>query len=832
MQDDLDDFESPYFDWDNDRLFDEPTRRLIDRIANDPRFYKGSNNVEIVEELAPEKSEDEQKRLRRAAETVFDMTVLPVLEARALQVVARALAESDWEALRAWRDWRRQAPARSGNYRGPHTDLDPRVLEEFRWRSSAASDAYHRLQKEACAREESEVRLIVTGIPRRVRDLLVLANRNADRESLLEPWIEGASQSRRSWTAYYAQRVVREQDEDSVWDRYSAAAKILAGQGWNKKAIADGIGIGVKRIDGLLERTSGQDIADDDPLCDLVPDLRGRGEAWRDESLVRARKPKPFSRLSVDEKVALAEESTDPALLDRLAKQNSRRISRALVTRYLRGAVGENILRTIASTSPWMGWELIEAHEQRPLPQDIVQDIVIALADDDARVLLDCDDATARAAKSVGREDFEVVLAFRESDTEALERILTAGSDSESFWQLVDLLAEDPLADEMKDASSLLATALLHAAEQTDDVRAKVGSQRILGALVRRYRRRGDVGEDILKTILDTSPWTRVAMIEAHQQRPLPKDIALALAEDNPCVLLDCDDATAHAAKSLGRKDFEVVLAFRESDTDALERILTAGSDSESFGQLVDLAFKRPLTDAMIDSTSLPTALLRAAEQTDDVDFAAVLRLIACQSPEILTQYIDEAKTGGRTAMLPEHIVEVALGSYDPSRRNTGIVVEVLGSNTRKGVEAGARALWEAADLTVEHSHARKVVAERGSDAVSLESAGNIYLATADAIRCFPKSRTKEYTYVHMRLTPASDIQFGNMATKTSHGLPALGYRREMRKHPADPDGPDVEAIAWPIPIQPAIYSLDIGLRKSAGLIAVSGSRVAVVEER
>lgn len=35
----------------------------------------------------------------------------------------------------------------------------------------------------------------------------------------------------------------------------------------------------------------------------------------------------------------------------------------------------------------------------------------------------------------------------------------------------------------------------------------------------------------------------------------------------------------------------------------------------------------------------------------------------------------------------------------------------------------------------------------------------------------------------------------------------------------------------WPIPFQPAIYSLDIGLGESAGLIAVSGGKVAVLED-
>lgn len=834
MQDNLDGSETPYFDWDNDRLFDEPTRKLIDQIANDPRFYSRSNNIQIVEELAPKTSEYRQQCLRQAAEKVFDLTVLPVLEARALQLVAQAIADSDWEALRAWREgrqWARQAPAKSDNYGGPYTDLDPRVLKEFTRRSSAASDAYHRLQQEAYAREESEVRLIVSGIPRRVRDLLVV-NRNVDRESLLEPWIEGASQSRRSWTAYYAQRVVREEDEDSVWDRYSAAAKILVAQGWSKKAIAGGIGIGVKRIDFLLERTSGQDVADDDPLCDLVPDLRGRGEAWRDASLVRARKPRPFSRLSVDEKVALAEGSTDPVLLDRLAKQNSGRISRVLVMRYLRGDVGENIVRTIVSTSPWMGSEIIEAHEQRPLSQDIVQGVVIALAEDDPRALLDCDDATAHAARCLGRKDFDVVLALRELDTDALGRILTTGSDSESFWQLVDLLSNQPLADEMKDNSSLLATALLHAGEQADNLRAKLGLQRILTALVSRYRRRGDVSEDVLKTILATSPWMRMAMIEAHQQRPLPKDIAIALAEDSPRVLLDCDDDTACAAKSLGRKDFELFLGFRESDTDVLERILTAGSHSELFWDLVGLLVTRPLTDEMLDSSSLLTAVLRAAEQTNDVEYAKQLRLVACQSPEILSRYIDEVETGGRTAILPEDIVEVAFCSQDPWHG-----LQWSEGNTRRGVQTGARALWAAAALTIEHSQARKVVAECGIDAVSLESAGNIYVATADAIRSFPESGTKDYTYIHMRLTPASDSRFGNTAIRTPHELPALRYHSEMRKHPADLDGPDVEAIVWSIPIQPAIYSIDIhssdnDFGKCAGLIAVSGRRVAVVDER
>jgi hypothetical protein len=605
MQDDVDDLESPYFDWDNDRLFDEPTRRLIDRIANDPRFVQWSANAEIFEELAPEG--DVGWRLHRAAEKVFDLTVLPVLKARALQLVGEALANPDWEDLPTFMG---ESRADGGNSSWRCTDPDPRVRAEFTRQLAAACRPR---QEEARARVENEARLIVSDLPRRTRDLLVLANRNADRDSLLEPWIEGASQRRRFWTAYYAKRIVREEDEDSVWDRYSAAAKILAGQGWSKKAIADGIGLGVKRIDGLLERNNGQDIASDDPLCDLVPDLRGRGDAWRDASLVRAHKPRPFSRLSLDEKVALAEESTDPVLLDQLAKQESVTISRALVTRYLRGDVGEDILRTILSTSPrpWLRQEIIEAHEQRPLPQDIV----IALAEDDARVLLDCDDATAQAAKSLGRKDLEAVLAFRDSDTDALERILAAGLDLESFRQFVDLLIERLHTGEMVYSNSLLMAVLQHAVEQTDDRDRRLKGLSL--ALVRHYGAGGDVGGDILQTILSTGRLTwwwavlRRALNMAHRKRPLPKGIVIALAEDDARVLLDCDDATAQAAKTLGRKDFEVVLAFRESDTDALERMLTAGLDPRPYRQLVDLLIARLPTDERINSNSLLMAVLK-----------------------------------------------------------------------------------------------------------------------------------------------------------------------------------------------------------------------------
>lgn len=661
MQDDLDDFESLYFDYDNDRMFDEASRKLIDQIANDPRFDEWSDCVEIVEELAPQMGEDEQESLLEAAGEVFELKVLPGLVDRASRLVAEALASPDLEALPVWSG---ECAADAEKLKLVCMDPDPRVRKEFT-RQLETSAAYERMQEEARARAESEAREIVCQLPLRIRDRLVLTSRNVDRESLLDPWLEGATQRRRGWIAYYAQGIARQDHEESVLDRYSAAVKLLALRGWSKKAIAGAVEIGVGRVDRLLERMTGQNLAANDPLCELVPDLRNRGDAWRDAVALHASKPRPFSRLTVAEKVVLAEESTDRELLAQLAKQ---------------------------------------------------------------------------------------------------------------------------------------------------------GSWRIAEALISRHCRLGDVPDGILQTILHKHPgsWTRREMMAAHHVRPLPTGTVLALADEDAGVLLDCDDAAALMAKRLNRPDFEAALAIRDSDVEAIESILKADPDSESFRFLVELLIERPLTEQMLESSSLPSALLRAAEQTDDAELGLTLQLIACQSREIVTQLIEEVRSSGTTAMRPESIVAVALGEYHSS-----------GNSSRRGVQTGARALWEATDMTAGQSLA---VAERGSKVATLETASNIYIATADAIRSFRKSETTEYTYVHMHLTSAVEIRAGNLSIRMPNSLPALGYHRETGKHPQDPKGPDVEAIVWSIPFRPAVYSLDIGLGQSAGLIAVSGSQVAVVE--
>ena len=356
---------------------------------------------------------------------------------------------------------------------------------------------------------------------------------------------------------------------------------------------------------------------------------------------------------------------------------------------------------------------------------------------------------------------------------------------------------------------------------------AKQGSHEVAETLINRYCQRGDIDEHILRTILSArpGPLTRQELIEANRLRRLSTAFALELASDDPRVLLDCDEETIRAAESLDRDAFKLVLTFCRSDVAKIEGILAAGEGSRSFQKLVTLLIDRPFTEEMLRSSRLSTALNQAAEQTADSNLATELRLISYQSPGRLAQYLELVKDTGAEAISPAAIVEVALGSYHLS-----------GESPRAGIKAGAQALWEATDLTPEHSFARGAIAKGGAEVVSLETAGNIFVVTADAICSFRKSEVKEYTYVSMYLPSAFKEDLGGGMTVTMpSSLPSLGYHREMRKHPHDALDREVEAIVWPIPFQPAIYSIEPVTNNSVvgvagALVAVSGGKVAVIK--
>ena len=87
--------------------------------------------------------------------------------------------------------------------------------------------------------------------------------------------------------------------------------------------------------------------------------------------------------------------------------------------------------------------------------------------------------------------------------------------------------------------------------------------------------------------------------------------------------------------------------------------------------------------------------------------------------------------------------------------------------------------------------------------------------------------------YVH--LSSAFEENVGDMTFVMPSTLPYLRYHREIRKHPRDAGDRDIEAIVWPIPFQPAIYSLEPVTSTSAvgvagALVAVSGGKVAVIK--
>jgi hypothetical protein len=656
------DFESPYYDWENGRLFDSATCELIDRIAHDPRFTRGQEGVAVADEWAAHLSEDRRRTIWNAAWGVFNATVYDDLSRRASELVRSALADPDLEALPKWDG---EDPA-DDYFASRLGDPDPRLRTEIDYQLAASSE-YQERQELARRAIEAQAKEIFQKLPRHVCDRLILASRNAQREELLAEWIGDTSSRRRSWLAYYVQRTARDSEEKFVLDRYAAAARILVGRGRSKKTVAQTLAIPSTRLDKLLERATGKDLADDDPLCTLAPELRGSGSEWRlVQSGADPARPKSLSRMSVDERVSLAAVTQDHSILMRLANQGSRRISEELINRFVR---------------------------------------------------------------------------------------------------------------------------------------------------------QGDVDEDVLRAVRDKypAPWMHDELAAAHRIRSLPHDLALEIADWDPRVLMYGDDDIAARAAARTNGQFESFLAVRNSDFATMRRILASGPGSKTWTELVDLLAEYPLNTS--DADALADELLKAADSAPDEEAGAKLRLIACQSDVALQKMIQANAAAGSVGVSPQSIVTAALGPYYRS------------GNAREVVLASARKLWAATDLTLEHGLARALVADQGSEFAIIETSENTYVASSDAIRCFVKSDAPTYTYVHLHLTAAIEHHFGDGVLRLPTSLPALPYQREMAINPAEPGALERLAIVWPLPLQPAIYSLDVQLGRSAGYFAVSDGRAAIVED-
>lgn len=364
------------------------------------------------------------------------------------------------------------------------------------------------------------------------------------------------------------------------------------------------------------------------------------------------------------------------------------------------------------------------------------------------------------------------------------------------------------------------------AMETTDPVMlerlAAQASRRVSEALLQRHVHTGDLTDDLLYPILTAypSPWLRDEFAAANRERALPPRTALELAATEPWTLLEGSDETAKRAAALSDDRYSVVLAMRDENVDGLTQTLQLPEQAPGFQLLVQLLVERPIATGLRSSVQFLDALLAASDRAADPIVATSLRLAACQNSDVLADHLRAAAQTGSARMDPTAIVTVALGPYFQS-----------GQGGREVVREIATQLWTGADLTVEHSLARTVIADRGTDRVVVRTKLNTYVATADAIRCYPNTEETGYTYVHLHLTAARNHHIGPIVIRTPGSLPALGYHREVGKHPSRPDGDDIRVIVWPLPLQPAIYSLDTSLSDVAAYIAVAQGKVTVVDD-
>jgi len=658
-----DDDEFLYYDFTQGREFDDDTKRLIDQIAHDPRFGWGPDSESVAKEWVGDIDSEQFASIETAAYGVYKATVGAELETRAAVLIDRAFVDPDFDALPPW-----DGEEASDDFFAKAVSSDPRLHAEVGYQLTQHPGFIRR--REAARRDvEVQAGRIADELPQVTRDALVLMTRNAAREELLRERIGAVTSRRLGWTAYYVQRTVREREESGVLDRYSAAAKMLAAQGNSKAKIARLLAVSSARVERFLVRSTWRKLEDTDPLLASVPELRAAGDPVDVQAAGVVGTPRSFSRMNIAEREALAEVTTDPAVLGRLVAQGSRRISEAFLRRHVRD---------------------------------------------------------------------------------------------------------------------------------------------------------GDLDDDLLRAILThyPSPWMRDEFKAAHALRPLPERTALELAVGEPQTLIDADDETANQARLLADERYPAMLALRNADVDGLIQALQLGEDAPAFQLLLQMFVERSLPEPLMRSPRFVGALISASERASSAEVVAALRLVACQDADVLATHVRTAVSTGSAGIDPQALVSVALGSYHRSSEQT-----------RGSLREVAAKLWKAADLTVEHSLARAVVADRGTDRVVVRTKANLYVATPDAIRSYANTDTTSYTYVHLHLTAASEYHFADGVLRMPTSLPALGYHREIGRHPSRADGDDVPVIVWPLPLQPAIYSLDTSLSSVAAHIAVADGKVARIKD-
>lgn len=378
-----------------------------------------------------------------------------------------------------------------------------------------------------------------------------------------------------------------------------------------------------------------------------------------------------------------------------------------------------------------------------------------------------------------------------------------------------------------KSVARMYVAELVELAERTADPEllsriVKRRSVLVAEALLRRHVIVGDLGDDVLEQLPEHFPRQHFDMLIAHKQRPLPPRTATALATLYPIVVLNFSDETVSTFDAGGDERLAIATALRTSDVHTLTPVLERPERDPGFLLLVELLAAWPMQGNLGRSGTFASALTIAADRIASSGAATILRLAACQHPPELSRALEKTRANGALDAGASEFVSAALGGYREH-----------GDNRHQYLLDIAQQFWSAADLTVEHSLARAVVERAGQQEIVIRTSLVTYVASADAIRAYSNSDEREYTYVHLHLTAAREVR----VTDPVHGvirkpssIPALAYVREHGRPPDNPDAPELEIVAWPLPFQPAIYSLDTSLGSSAGYFAVADGKVAVVE--
>lgn len=86
-----------YFDHDNNRPFDDEARALIDRIAYDPRYSRGSGAHIVAGDFTSHLHPDRRRTIERAAAVVYNNKVGNALHDEAEQLLAKALLDPEFD---------------------------------------------------------------------------------------------------------------------------------------------------------------------------------------------------------------------------------------------------------------------------------------------------------------------------------------------------------------------------------------------------------------------------------------------------------------------------------------------------------------------------------------------------------------------------------------------------------------------------------------------------------------------------------------------------------------------------------------------------------------